>query len=128
VLIQKLGLEPWVVFTGYVSDDELSKFYSACLFFVFPSIYEGFGLPVLEAMKCGAPSIIGKTSSLPEVAGDCAHYFDPTSLDSLLETFWAAYENPEKVQTLRAQGLERAEQFSWSEAAQKIHRMYDEIN
>jgi len=125
--IHSLGLEPWVVLPGYVSDEDLSLFYSACEFFVFPSLYEGFGLPVLEAMKCGAPLLVSDTSSVPEVAGDCAHYFDPSELDSLLEAFWKAYENPARVELLRVKGMERATRFSWRGSAEKIHRLYSEL-
>jgi len=124
--VRRLGLEGLVLFPGYVPGEEICAFYSACEFFVFPSLYEGFGLPVLEAMKCGAPLLISQTSSLPEVAGGCAHYFNPEEMESLVETFWKAYENPVAVESLRSQGLERAKQFSWSAAAQQIHSLYNQ--
>jgi glycosyltransferase involved in cell wall biosynthesis len=122
--IQRVGLESLILFPGYVSDEVLSQFFSACDFFVFPSLYEGFGLPVLEAMKCGAPLLISRSSSLPEVAGDCAHYFDPAESDSLVSAFLDAYENSQKVDVLRKRGLERAKRFSWRAAAERIQMLY----
>jgi glycosyltransferase involved in cell wall biosynthesis len=122
--IQRVGLATEVLFPGFVEDENLSDLYSACDFFVFPSLYEGFGLPVLEAMKCGAPLLIGRTSSLPEVAGDCAHYFEPKEVESLIEVFWKAYGSPEAVEEKKRQGLQRAKSFTWQDAAQKVLELY----
>lgn len=122
--VQSSGLEAVVFFPGFVPDEDLSRFYSACDFFVFPSLYEGFGLPVLEAMKCGAPVLVSRTSSLPEVAGDCAHYFDPEEEGSLVDVFWKAYESPGTVAELRDRAADRAGRFTWHEAAQKMHLLY----
>jgi glycosyltransferase involved in cell wall biosynthesis len=123
--VQRAGLGSFVLFPGFVADEDLGAYYSACDFFVLPSLYEGFGLPVLEAMKCGAPLLLSRTSSLPEVAGDCAHYFEPTEMESLIEAFWKAYENPEEVEELRARGLTRAKRFTWQAAAQGVLELYN---
>src|SRR5262249_38222888 len=81
--IQRLELEPHVHFTGYVADEDLPALYSGADLFAFPSIYEGFGLPVLEAMACGTPVITSNTSSLPEVAGDAALLVDAYDVDAI---------------------------------------------
>jgi Glycosyltransferase len=81
--LRELGLEDRVIFTGYVPDEDLPAIYSAADLFVFPSLYEGFGLPVLEAMACGTPVVCSNTSSLPEVAGDAALLVDPTDVRAL---------------------------------------------
>ena len=106
----------------------ISYFYCACDFFIFPSLYEGFGLPVLEAMKCGAPLLLSQTSSLPEVAGDCAHYFDPSATENLVEAFWDAYEDSQRVEIMRSRGLKRAKQFTWQNAARRILRLYSQYD
>ena len=81
--VGRLGLEQEVLFPGYVADEELAWWYRAAAVFVYPSLLEGFGLPVLEAMACGAPVVTSNLSSLPEVAGDAALLVDPTSVDAL---------------------------------------------
>jgi glycosyltransferase involved in cell wall biosynthesis len=99
-------------------------FYSACQFFVFPSLYEGFGLPILEAMKCGAPLLTSKSSSIPEVAGDCAFYFDPNVEEEMEDMFWEAMESSDRVEELRRKGMLRAEQFTWCAGARKVLDLY----
>ena len=81
--VEKRGLEDKVLFPGFIRDDDLPAVYSAATLFVFPSLYEGFGLPPLEAMACGTPCVVSNSSSLPEVTGSAALLFNPTSLDSL---------------------------------------------
>jgi glycosyltransferase involved in cell wall biosynthesis len=122
--VRKAGLESVVLFPGFVADEDLSCFYAACDFFVFPSLYEGFGLPVLEAMKCGAPLLISRTSSLPEVAADCAQYFEPQEVESLVEVFWEACDDPRTVEERRLRGLERARRFTWQASAERVLDLY----
>jgi glycosyltransferase involved in cell wall biosynthesis len=124
-LVHNLGLETSVLFPGYLLDEDLSCFYSACDFFVFPSLYEGFGLPVLEAMKCGAPLLVSNCSSVPEVAEDAGFYFNPKLPENLVEVFWEAFGDREGVQARREIGIERASKFTWSAAAGIIHGLYD---
>ena len=124
-LISRLKLDDSVVFPGYLPDEDLSCFYSACDFFVFPSLYEGFGLPVLEAMKCGAPLLISNRSSIPEVAGEAALYFDPEDSEELVSAFGNAVENPEMVQSRVEEGFKRSTMFTWSAAASAIHSLYE---
>lgn len=125
--VDRNGLDSEVLFPGFVTDEDLSCLYSACDFFVFPTLYEGFGLPVLEAMKCGAPLLVSRTSSLPEVAGECAHYFEPQEIESLVAVFNKAYDNQPAVEELRLRGMERAKRFTWEAAAQGVLELYSQI-
>lgn len=115
-----------VVFTGYLSDEELAWLYANCATFVFPSLAEGFGLPVLEAMSLGAPVICSNTTSLPEVAGDAAILVDPLSESGIslaLERVWA---DADLRSRLSVASLERAREFSWERAARQMLHIYSE--
>ena len=120
-------LEEDVLFLGFVDDRELPTLYSGSLFFIFPSFYEGFGLPVLEAMACGAPVISSNTSSLPEVAGDAAYLVDPRNAEELAWRMETLLESPSEREALRQKGMERAKLFSWSKAAQATLDLYQEM-
>ncbi|GIK75402.1 MAG: glycosyl transferase family 1 [Chloroflexota bacterium] len=115
--VQALGLEERVRFLGVVDDADLPMLYSAALAFVFPSHYEGFGLPVLEAMACGAPVACSNVSSLPEVVGEAALLFDPTDRQALVDAMGRLIEDAALRQTLRERGLSRASSFSWQRNA-----------
>ena len=104
---------------GYVSDDDLTRLYAGCTVFAYPSLYEGFGLPVLEAMAAGAPVITSRTSSLPEVAGDAAFYVDPHDEDALCAALEALLGSAEERARLAAAGRERARLFTWDDCAAK---------
>jgi glycosyltransferase involved in cell wall biosynthesis len=95
--------------------------------FIYPSLYEGFGLPVLEAMRCGAPCIISRTSSLPEVGGSAALYFEPCDVDALFECMKTVKENELLANTLREQGFRQAAQFTWKRYALRLHRLFDQL-
>jgi glycosyltransferase involved in cell wall biosynthesis len=95
--------------------------------FVYPSLYEGFGFPVLEAMACGAPVITSNTSSLPEVAGQAALLVDPTSLEELSAAIGRVLENQELRNQLRARGLEQAARFSWERTARETLSVYESL-
>jgi glycosyltransferase involved in cell wall biosynthesis len=123
-LSRKLGIENRLILPGYIPDPDLMCFYSACDYFVFPSMYEGFGLPVLEALKCGARVITSNSSSIPEVAGDCAAYFDPAGEDELVRVFWESRENEIITRERRKKGFRQAERFSWGQAAQQVVDLY----
>lgn len=124
---EELGVASEVRFVGYVGDALLVDLYASCDFLVFPSRYEGFGLPVLEAMKCGAPLLISRAASLPEVAGEAAFYFDPDSVEEIISAFREASENPEAVAEKVRLGRERARGFTWERAAREVLELYDEI-
>jgi glycosyltransferase involved in cell wall biosynthesis len=104
-------------FTGYVADEDLSALYSGATCFVYPSYFEGFGLPILEAMKCGTPVIAGNRTSIPEVAGEAALLFDPFDVNSLVEALQRVVNDSQYRATLSAQGVERANEFSWQTTA-----------
>ncbi len=126
--LRELGLEERVHFTGYVPDEDLPVLYSAADLFVFPSLYEGFGLPVLEAMACGVPVVCSNTSSLPEVAGDAALLVDPTDVRALAAAMERALTDQALRATLRARGLERARRFTWEEAARRTLEVYRQVS
>ena len=114
-----------VRFLGYISDEELSVLYSSCLAFIYPSYYEGFGLPVLEAMTCGAAVITSVTSGLPEVGGDAVLYVTPSSRDSLLRAMRLLMSNSNLIQELRMKSRKHAMKFSWAAAAKKTLEVYE---
>src|SRR5690606_32858313 len=105
------------ILTGYVRDDDLAALYTGARALVFPSLYEGFGLPALEAMACGTPVIASMTSSLPEVMGDAGVLVDPERTEDIARGIRQVLDNPGLVQELRSRGLERAQQFTWERAA-----------
>jgi glycosyltransferase involved in cell wall biosynthesis len=123
--IDRLALRDHVRILGYVPDADLPAIYNLAAALAFPSLYEGFGLPVLEAMACGTPVLTSNCSSLPEVAGDAAVLADPYSLDSLFESLRRILADPGLREHLRAAGLRRAAQFSWAKAAAETRRLYE---
>jgi glycosyltransferase involved in cell wall biosynthesis len=122
--VASLGLGDDVLFTGYVPGDELVLWYRAALMFVFPSLFEGFGLPVLEAMACGAPTITSNVSSLPEVAGDAALLMDPYDTESLVSAMKRLLHEPELRARLSQAGPQQAKQFPWSRTAAETAAVY----
>nr|MDA8218481.1 glycosyltransferase [Dehalococcoidales bacterium] len=123
-LATSLGVADRLLLTDYVSDDTLATLYSAADAFVFPSLYEGFGLPVLEALRCGAPTVTSNTSSLPEVAGDAALLVDPYSAREIADGLASILTDADLRGKLRAKGLEQAERFSWAEVAEATVSAY----
>src|SRR5262245_40927137 len=113
----ELGVAERVRFTGYVADEDLPSLLSGALAFVLPSLYEGFGMPVLEAMACGAPVLASNTSSLPEVAGDAALLVDPTDTAALADGLARLATDAGLRAELRARGLARAAEFTWDRCA-----------
>jgi len=124
--VQALGLEGQVLLAGYVPDADLPALLSGALAFVFPSLYEGFGLPVLEAMACGTPVICSNTSSLPEVAGDAALLVDPREPEALAQAMLRLLRDKELRGELSARGLEQARRFSWRRCAQETLAVLEE--
>ncbi len=108
----------------YVEDEDLATLYSAALGFVFPSLYEGFGLPPLEAMQCGLPVICSNTSSLPEVTGDAALTHPPLDVDLLADHMVSLYQDSTLQRSLREKGLKRAKLFSWNKYQSQIHSAF----
>ena len=109
-----------IVLTGYIDEKELAKYYSNALCFIYPSLYEGFGLPVLEAMQCGCPVITSNTTSLPEVIGDAGIQITPTNDEELISAYEKMYFDSDYRDKCVNKGLARAKQFSWEKCAQEI--------
>ena len=109
-----------VLITGYVSNTELAPLYTGAELFVFPTLYEGFGLPVLEAMQCGCPVITSNTSSIPEVAGDAAIMVGPFDVEGLSQIMEKSVSDPALRKKLRDRGLKRSRQFSWDASARRL--------
>jgi glycosyltransferase involved in cell wall biosynthesis len=123
-IVNALKIQDRVCFTGFVEDDHLPDLYRGALLFVYPSLYEGFGLPVLEAMACGTPAITSNRTSLPEVAGDAALLVDPTRPEALAEAMTSIMSDGELRQRLRAKGLARARAFTWDAVAEQTVAIY----
>jgi glycosyltransferase involved in cell wall biosynthesis len=112
---------------GYVSSEDLRILYSHAEGFVFPSLYEGFGIPLLDAMACGAPIITGPGSALPEVAGDAAIYVDPHDPEQLGMEIERLVSDRVLQEELRNTGFERVKQFTWERAAQETLDLYRDV-
>jgi len=111
----------------YVEKEDLVKFYNLASVFVFPSLYEGFGLPPLEAMACGTPTITSNVTSLPEVVGDSAITVDPYEVDELSNALEKVLSDKNLRQKLSEKGIERSKAFNWVTTAQKTWRVYEEV-
>lgn len=123
--VEALGLEKEVIFTGYVPDSDLPLWYNAADLFVFPSVYEGFGMPVVEAMACGAPVVAADSSSIPEAAGDAALLFDPSDSSELADRMRAVLLDAELSAKMQGVGVEQASQFSWQRAARETAGVHE---
>lgn len=126
-LVQALDLVNDVVFTEYVKDNELVQIYCGAQAFVFPSFYEGFGLPVLEAMACGTPVVASNTSSLPEIVGNAALTVEPLDIDAMADAMYAVLSNSGLRYDLARRGLKRASPFTWERTAKRVLGVYEAI-
>lgn len=122
--VQELGLENDVIFTGHVSDADLPYVYNGAALFLYPSLYEGFGLPVLEALSCGAPVITTNVSSLPEIVGDAGLLLPPSDVDELAGAIGRVLSDADLAASLSEKGRERAARFSWSRTARETIGVY----
>jgi glycosyltransferase involved in cell wall biosynthesis len=126
-LVNRLSLNDSVRFLGPVPREDLPAFYGGALALTYPSIYEGFGLPILEAMASGTPVVTSNVSSLPEVAGEAAICVDPRSVDGLAEALHRVWSSPETRGDLKRKGLARARLFSWEKTARQTLDVYDRV-
>jgi glycosyltransferase involved in cell wall biosynthesis len=123
--VQSCGIAERVTLTGPLTDADLPALYNGARAFVFPSLYEGFGLPVLEAMACGTPVVTSNTSSLPEVAGDAALLVDPCDVDAIAAALRRVLTDPGLAEELRARGPARAAEFTWERTARETLAVYE---
>ena len=114
-----------IIFKGYVSEDELLRLFQTARFFIYPSMYEGFGLPILEAMACGCPVITSNTSSMPEVAGEAALLVDPYQIEEIKNAIYTLTKDAGLCNKMSAEGIRRASQFSWQRAAEQTSQVYE---
>lgn len=125
LLSEQLALKDSIIFTGYVEDGELAHLYNAATLFVFPSLQEGFGLPAVEAMACGAPVLASNAGSLPEIIGDAGEFFDATNVAMLTELIRQILRDETLRTSLRRKGLQRSAQFSWESSARQLLAVFD---
>ncbi len=114
-------------YLGYISDEELAKVYNLASLFVFPSFYEGFGLPVLEAMACATPVVCSNSSSLPEVGADAACYFDPNNTEDIAKKITLVLNDTSLQQQMLQRGLQIAKNFTWEKSAQKHSEIFQKV-
>jgi glycosyltransferase involved in cell wall biosynthesis len=121
------GLRARLCLTGYLHDDELRALYSSCSAFIYPSLYEGFGLPPLEAMACGAPVIAGQISALQETLGETALLVDPLDANALANTIIGLLQDGKRRDEVIAKGHDRVKAFRWDRAAIATHQVYSQV-
>jgi glycosyltransferase involved in cell wall biosynthesis len=122
-----LGINKDIVFTGYIIGDELVPLFKNAEFFVMPSLYEGFGMTVLEAFATGTPAIISRVSSLPEIAGDAAYFVDPMNKEEIAEAMIKFSTDENLRNEFRAKGLEQAKKFNWEKTARETLEVYKNL-
>ncbi len=125
--VRRAGLEAAVIFPGYVPLGDLLALYAHCALFVFPSLYEGFGMPALEAMACGAPVVCSNAAALPEVVGDAALLIDPTDVEAMASAMMQVVEDGGLREDLRRRGALRAKAYSWERSARDLLRVYQDL-
>lgn len=126
-VIEKLKLDKDVLFIGHVSDKDLPYLYSLANIYVFPSFFEGFGLPPLEAMACGCPVVASNVTSIPEVVGEAGILIDPHNIEKMAEAIYKVLINDNFRRDLIRKGFERAKQFSWEKTAKETLKVYEEV-
>ena len=125
--LDESGVKDAVVLTGYVPDKDLPALYSGALCFVYPSYFEGFGLPPLEAMKCGTPVVVGNKTSLPEVVGDAGLTVDPFDVDAIAAGIKRLLYDSDLRRDLSLKGQQRAAEFDWRETARRTLKVYEDV-
>jgi glycosyltransferase involved in cell wall biosynthesis len=125
--IEQSGVGDQIILTDYVSENDLPALYSGALCFVYPSYFEGFGLPPLEAMKCGTPVIVGNMTSLPEVVGEAALLVNPFDEGEILAAITRLIDNPDLRDRLRVKGLKQASRFNWHDTAKRTLEVYEQV-
>ena len=127
-IVHELGMERRIFFTGYVPDEEIPLFMNLAVGFVFVSLAEGFGIPALEAMACGAPVIASNTTSLPEVVGGAGILVDPESEEEITEGINKLLSDSGLREDLRKKGLLRSREFTWEGSAQRLIEVFEKFS
>jgi len=127
ILIDAVNANPNIEFKSDVCNDELVKIYNESMLFVFPSFYEGFGLPMLEAMACGTSVVCSNTTSLPEVGGDAVVYCDPNNVNDIVEKMEMVLSDGKLQQDMIEKGLKRAKQFTWEKSANEHIKVFENL-
>lgn len=127
-LAKNLGIDSDILFLDQVSESELVDFYNIADVFIFPSLYEGFGMPPLEAMACGCPVITSNVTSLPEVVGNAALTIEPTNIEDMANAMYRVLTEENLKEELVQNGYNRAKEFTWENSAQKLLHLYGEID
>jgi len=122
-----LGLTREVIFVDYITQLDLAYYYSSATLLAYPSLYEGFGLPPLEAMACGCPVVISNTSSLPEVVGEAGIMVNPYDTDSLAQAMRRVLTDDKLRDKMVRRGLEQAKKFSWEKTAEQTLEVYEKV-
>ena len=125
--INSASLKDRILLTGYLNDEDLRALYSSCRAFVYPSLYEGFGLPPLEAMACGAPVIAGRIAALQETPGDAAILIEPLDVQTLSRTIIEVLRDERRRAAMGEAGIKHAAKFSWDEAAKLTQELYAKV-
>jgi glycosyltransferase involved in cell wall biosynthesis len=125
--IGRLGLRNDIAVLGYLPYDDLPCLYNLARVMVFPSLFEGFGIPLVEAMACGCPVACSNVTSIPEVAGDSAVMFDPCSVEDMAYKIWSLWSDDAMRQKSTAKGLERVKLFSWERMARQTLTVYENV-
>ena len=120
-------IKPHLYHPGYIANSDLVTLYNAAFAFLYPSLRESFGIPMLEAMACGTPAIVGNTSAMPEVAGPGALTINPLEPESIAQAILRLEQDSSLYRQQQAYGLERVKQFSWSQTASSLVQLYEEI-
>ncbi len=124
-LIKSLDIQNRVIFTGFIDENDLPAYYRGAKAFAFPSLYEGFGLPILEAMACGTPVITSNVTAMPEVAGEAAILVDPYSISSITRGIERIINDADLQQTFCSKGLKRVKLFTWDKTAAVVKEVLD---
>jgi glycosyltransferase involved in cell wall biosynthesis len=122
--VEELGLHEQVRFTGYVPDEELPLWYNAATLLALPSVYEGFGMPAVQALACGTPVVAADTSALPEAVGDAGLLFPAGNVEALVNRMLVVLDNAERVVTMRQRGFAHVKHFSWAHSGAKMAEVY----